>query len=106
MTKFRLNEMTRGWFVGDFAPTAFRTTDAEVCVRTYRAGEGEAWHYHKVAVELTLIFSGEVLMNGVRHVAGDIIRLEPGEGTDFQAVTEVTTVVVKLPSVAGDKYTK
>jgi hypothetical protein len=58
-----------------------------------------------VATEVTLVLDGEVEMGGGRHRVGDIIRLEPGEGTDFWAVTDATTVVVKLPSVMGDKYT-
>ena len=36
--------------------------------------------------------------------AGDIIVLEPGEATDFRALEKTTTVVVKMPSVLGDKY--
>jgi hypothetical protein len=35
---------------------------------------------------------------------GDIIKLSPGEASAFSAITDVTTVVVKLPSVTGDKY--
>lgn len=105
MTKFNYEDMVKGWFVGDFEPTALRTTAVEVGVKKYQAGDREAWHYHKVATEVTLILTGEVEMNGVRHCAGDVIRLEPGEGTDFVAVTDATTVVVKMPSVIGDKYT-
>jgi hypothetical protein len=96
--------MVKGWFVGDFEPCALRTASAEVAVKRYRQGEREAWHYHKVATEVTVVLDGVVEMNGVRHGAGTIVRIEPGEGTDFVAVTDVTTVVVKLPSVAGDKY--
>ncbi len=104
MTVCRLHDMTKGWFVGDFTPTALKTDAAEVAVKNYKAGDREAWHYHKVATEVTLILSGEVRMNGTTYRAGDIIRIEPGEGTDFEAVTDVTTVVSKVPSVAGDKY--
>lgn len=104
MTKSQLDQMVKGWFVGDFAPTALHTTVAEVGVKRYQAGECEPWHCHKIATEVTLILEGEVEMNGARHRAGEIIRLDPGEGTDFRAVTDVTTVVVKLPSVIGDKY--
>jgi quercetin dioxygenase-like cupin family protein len=96
--------MTKGWFVGDFAPTALRTTAAEVAVKTYRAGDREDRHHHKVATEITLILSGEVRMNGATYRTGDIVRIEPGESTDFEAVTDTTTVVVKVPSAAGDKY--
>jgi hypothetical protein len=43
-------------------------------------------------------------MNGETFHHGDIVMLEPGEPTDFEALTDVTTVVVKMPSVIGDKY--
>ena len=104
MQLFRLADMTKGWFVGDFVPTAFRTAAAEVAVKSYRAGDREARHHHKVATELTLVLTGEVRLNGTAYGAGDIVRIEPGESTDFEAVTDATTVVVKVPSAAGDKY--
>jgi len=104
VTLFRLDEMAKGWFVGAFAPTAFRTDAAEVAVKAYKAGDREDRHHHKVATELTLILSGEVRMNGTAYRTGDIVRIEPGESTDFEALTDVTTVVVKVPCVAGDKY--
>lgn len=104
MTVFKLVEMTKGWFAGAFAPTAFHTEAAEVAVKKYRAGDSEDRHHHKVATELTLVLSGEVRMNDATYREGDIIRIEPGESTDFEALTDVTTVVVKVPSMAGDKY--
>ena len=36
--------------------------------------------------------------------AGDIIVLEPGEVTSFEAMTDATTVVVKVPGALNDKY--
>jgi hypothetical protein len=30
--------------------------------------------------------------------------LEPGEATDFRALTDAVCAVVKLPSARGDKY--
>jgi anti-sigma factor ChrR (cupin superfamily) len=104
MKKFRLEDMTKGWFVGDFDPAVLRTQDAEVAMKSYEAGAKEARHMHKVASEVTMIATGRVRMNGVEYGAGDIILIEPGEATDFETLTDVTTVVVKTPSVAGDKY--
>lgn len=100
----RLTDMTRGWFVGDFDPTALTTKVAEVAVKTYAAGDREERHHHKVATEVTLVMTGLARMNGTDYRAGDLIVMEPGESTDFEAVTDATTVVVKVPSVAGDKY--
>jgi hypothetical protein len=99
-----LKDMVGGWMVGDFDPTVIRTTACEVACKHYRAGDREAAHVHKIATELTLIAAGRVQMNGRTYTSGDIIVLEPGEATDFHALEASTTVVVKMPSVAGDKY--
>jgi quercetin dioxygenase-like cupin family protein len=104
MQVFRLDHMKGGWFVGQFAPTAFRTSDAEVAVKSYPAGASEGRHHHKVAVELTVVISGRVRMFDREFSTGDIVRVEPGESTGFEAVTDATTVVVKQPSVLNDKY--
>ena len=99
-----LDAFTKGWFVGDFSPTLFASPDVEVAVKHYRAGEQEASHFHKVATELTVVVSGRVRMSGEEIGAGEIVRIAPGQATDFLAVTDATTVVVKLPCVSGDKY--
>lgn len=104
MKTYRLDEMTKGWFVGNFDPAVLKTDAAEVAVKSYTAGTLEPKHFHKVAPEVTLIVSGQVRMNDAHYGAGDIILIEAGEATDFEAITDTTTVVVKLPSVAGDKY--
>lgn len=100
----KLSDMTKGWFVGDFSPVVLRSESTEVGVKHYAAGTVEARHVHKVGTEVTAIVSGRARMNDLVLEAGDIVVIEPGEATDFEALTEVTTVVVKTPSAAGDKY--
>lgn len=100
----KLDEMVRGWFVGEFTPTVLNTQACEVGVKNYKAGDYEEAHFHKIATEVTLIISGRVHMNGQEWGAGDIIIIEPGEVTDFRAITDVTNVVVKVPSILNDKY--
>src|SRR5947209_20380422 len=104
MKHARLEEMVRGWFVGNFHPSALRTSEFEVAIRCYKSGETEPSHVYKVAVELTAIISGEVRMLGRKWSAGDIITSEPGEATTFEPLTDAMTVVVKTPSIGGDKY--
>lgn len=100
----RLEKMVKGWFVGAFRPVAHSTEVCEVGVKYYNAGERESAHHHKVATEVTLILSGKVRMMGRTWLDGDIITLSPGETTDFEAITDAITVVVKTPSILGDKY--
>jgi len=104
MKVFNLEDMVKGWFVGNFSPTALSTNQVEVAVKKYKAGEYEPAHHHKIATEITVITDGEVKMNGVIHKAGAILVIEPNHATDFLAITDVTTTVVKYPGVSDDKY--
>jgi mannose-6-phosphate isomerase-like protein (cupin superfamily) len=99
-----LNQFTKGWFVGSFAPTLIDTRDVEVAVKHYRAGESEPRHHHKIATEITAIISGTVRMNGRDIGAGQVVKIEPGVSSDFAALTDAITVVVKHPGATHDKY--
>lgn len=96
--------MVRGWFVGNFEPTAYSTDAVEVGVKTYRKGDKEDRHHHKVATEITVILSGRVRMNSVEYSEGEILIIPPLESTDFEALEDCITVVVKLPGASNDKY--
>lgn len=105
MKTAKLEDMIKGWFVGNFEPTLLKTNDVEVAVKEYKKGDYEAKHYHKIATEITVITQGRVKMNGREYKKGDIIVMEPSETTDFEALEENTTnVVVKLPGANNDKY--
>lgn len=101
----KLNDMIKGWFIGNFEPSLCKTNDVEVAVKTYKKGDIEDKHYHKIATEYTVVISGRVKMNGTEYVSGDIIVMEPNEETDFECLEDGTVnVVVKLPGANNDKY--
>lgn len=104
MKSFRLENMTKGWFVGAFTPSALTTNACEVAVKYYKVGDHEGKHHHKVATEVTLVLSGRIRMLGKEWTEGSIIVIEPGTETDFEALTDATNVVVKLPGALNDKY--
>lgn len=99
-----LDEMFKGWFVGNFSPTLHQTDACEVAVKKYKAGEREEMHYHKVATEITLVLEGRVRMRDQEWGPGSIIVLEPAEATNFEALTDAVNVVVKTPGASNDKY--
>jgi len=99
-----LDDMVKGWFVGNFVPSAFSTDTCEVAVKRYKAGDSEGAHFHKIATEITLVLSGRVQMAGKSWAAGDIVVLNPGEVTSFEAFEDSVTVVVKVPGATNDKY--
>lgn len=104
MQVFKLKNMTKGWFVGDFVPSAFCSEDAEVAVKCYKKGDFEERHFHKIATELTAIIKGRVRMNESEFSEGDIVLVKPCESVDFRALQDTITAVVKLPSVKNDKF--
>ncbi len=104
MRSERLADMKGGWFVGAFLPTAFSTNACEVAVKRFTAGQTEAAHYHAIATEITLVQEGSVRMSGQDWVAGDIVVLDPGDVTAFEAITDAVLVVVKTPGALDDKY--
>jgi hypothetical protein len=88
----KLEDMVKGWFVGNFDPTLIKTNDVEVAVKKYKKGDYEEKHYHKIATEITVIISGRVI--------------EPYEATDFEALEDTVNAVVKFPGASNDKYLK
>ena len=79
MKKANLNDMINGWFVGNFEPTLLKTNDVEVAVKKYKKGDYEDKHYHKIAMEITVVIKGRVKMNGIEYKENDIIVIEPFE---------------------------
>jgi quercetin dioxygenase-like cupin family protein len=104
MNKSKLEDMIGGWFIGNFEPSLLKTNNLEVAVKNYKSGDAEDEHYHKVATEYTVILKGKVRMMGIEYNEGEILTIYPNESTDFLALTDVTTVVVKVPGAPDDKY--
>lgn len=99
-----LINMKKGWFIGSFYPTLFNTNQFEAAVKYYKGGDREESHYHQIATEFTIIAKGQANMQGKILNEGDIVKIDPGESTDFFALTDVITFVIKIPCIANDKY--
>lgn len=99
-----LDDMTKGWFVGNFEPTLYRTNECEVAVKKYKSGDREGSHFHKIATEITVVVKGTVRMFDSVFHEGDIIIVEPNDVTDFEALEDSVNVVVKIPGANNDKY--
>ena len=105
MQKAHLDDMTRGWLVGDFSPSLYRTPDVEVAVQRRNAGERDPRHYHRIATEIVVVVAGRAEMSGQVFGPGDIAVARPGEPMDLLALEDGTaTVCVKIPGPRGDKY--
>ena len=92
-----------GWFVGDFDPAVIRTSGAEVSVKSFMTGETDAEHYQRQSQEVTVVVAGRCRIGGKIMEEGDIVLIHPLEAADFEAITDVTLVAVKVPSLPSDK---
>jgi len=104
MKTARIEDFVRGWFVGNFEPTLIQTNDVEVAYKTYKAGDREDKHYHKIATEISIVTKGVVMMNGKEYRKGDIIVMEPNDVADFSVIEDAENIVVKIPGANNDKY--
>ncbi len=104
MQKYSVKKFKKGWFIGDFKPTLVKTKHFEIAIKKYKTGEEEPTHFHKVATEFTVVTSGLFRINKADIAPGQIIKVNPGEKVKFSCLRSGLNVVIKIPSVKGDKY--
>jgi hypothetical protein len=104
MTTYRIEDFFKGWFVGDFENSVLRTSNFELALAERKRGQVDAQHFHKVATEWTVIISGAVRVHGRLFTEGDIFRIDPGEVSDPEILEDSRMIILKVPSVPGDKY--
>ena len=95
--------MKEGWFIGAFLPTALLTEQFEVAYKKHKAGEVWPEHYQRKATEVNLLVSGVIRIGEQMLYAGDIFTVFPMEPIKPEFITNVALVVVKTPSLPGDK---
>lgn len=103
MKKHRIESFKRGWLIGDFDPSLWRTSQFEVGMKSYQRGDKEPAHVHRIATEFTVIGSGRFRMNDQHLESGDVVEIRPGEIADFECLETGVTFVVKVPSAPHDK---
>lgn len=104
MTVDNLENMFRGWFIGNFEPAILKTDQFEVGILFHPKGEKWPKHFHKEAIEINVLMSGKMIINNQLIGPGNIFLLEKNEIAEPEFLEDCTIVCVKTPSVPGDKY--
>jgi len=104
MKVFKLADMHKGWFVGNFEPSAFKTELFEVGTTLHPKGSSWDVHYHKLATEITLLISGRMKLQGRILEGGDVFVIYPWEIADPEFLEDCHVLVIKTPSSTKDKY--
>jgi len=104
MKKQRIEDMWRGWFIGNFEPSLLKTDQFEVGLLTHKKGEVWPKHYHEIATEYNLLIEGSMTIAGEEIKPGDLFVFEPGEIADPVFHEDCQVLCVKTPSLPKDKY--
>jgi len=99
----KLADYYKGWFIGNFEPSIFKTDKFEVGIIFHKKGEEWTCHYH-TGTEINYLISGKIRMQEEVLVSGDVFMLAPYEVADPEFLEDCMVVVVKTPSIPGDKY--
>ncbi len=104
MKIIELSEMHRGWMIGDFQPSIFKTDSFEVGYLSHKKGENWPKHYHSIATEYNLLVKGSMKVCGKKIKPGQIFIIEPNEIADPIFYEDCEIVCIKTPSLPMDKY--
>ena len=104
MKVYNLEDFFRGWFIGNFEPTLLKTPDFEVGLLTHSKGEFWHPHVHKIADEYNLLIEGRMEICGQTIEKGQVFVIEKNTVADPVFLEDCKVLVVKVPSVPGDKY--
>jgi len=100
----KMLDMKGGWFIGNFSPAVLKTSEFEVCYKEHKKGEQWETHFHKLGTEYNYLAKGKMVIQGMELNAGDIFILKPNEIADPVFLEDCSVVIVKTPSIPGDKY--
>lgn len=98
------SDFIRGWVIGNFEPSIIKTEHCELGILRHRRGEYWPRHYHKMATEYNYLAKGKMNVNGVIINEGDIFIIDKNEVSEPEFLEDCIVVVLKIPSVKGDKY--
>ena len=89
--------------MGNFNPTLHFTSDFEVGVKFFNAGDIEPAHKQILATEITIVIDGVIRLGQNTYTRGDIIEIPPQEVADFESLSPSSLVCIKFPSLPNDK---
>jgi hypothetical protein len=104
MTIDHIDNFFRGWFIGNFNPSVYKTDQFEVALLSHYKDEKWPKHYHKESIEINLLISGKMIINEQLINPGDIFTLDKFEVADPIFLEDCKIVCVKTKSIPGDKY--
>jgi len=102
-SKETLDNMKRGWLVGNFEPSILRTEQFEVAYMRHKKGEYWPPHLHKEISEYNVLIRGKMKMNNEIINEGDVFIIPKTMLTHAVFLEDCEVLCIKVPSVPTDK---
>ena len=94
----------KGWIIGNFEPSIFKTTELDIGILDLKSGEIGDGHFHKQHVEYNIIIQGKAKIKDKIYSDGDIFIYNPFERSDVEYLSNTKLLVIKTPATKNDKY--
>jgi len=104
MILHKVDDMKKGWVVGNFVPSVLQTEKFEVAIQKHEKGYTAPLHLHKKFIEINVIVTGRMIVNGRELTDGDIFTFDVMEVSDSVFLEDTTLVVIRPGSDTKDKY--
>lgn len=98
-----LDKMFRGWFIGDFEPSVFKTSAFEIGYLYHKKDEYWPAHYHEKIDEYNLLIKGKMLVNDKIINENEIFIIPKGIVSNPKFLEDSYIICIKTPSIPGDK---
>ena len=102
--RWNRSNFTRGWFLGNFEPSLYKTSDFEVGLLIHHADEKWDYHYHKEAEETNVLLKGKMKINEQLIEAGAVFQFPKNQIACPIFLEDCHILCIKEPCVIGDKY--
>ena len=101
--KYDINNFYRGWLIGDFNPSIYKTKDFEIGYLLHKKGEVWDVHYHEHLLEINILIEGDMILNNMEIKKNDIFVIDKMQIAAPIFLTDCYIICIKIPSVIGDK---
>jgi len=101
---FKIEDMFRGWFIGNFEPSVSKQETFEVGYLLHKKGEIWDTHYHNNIKEINLLISGKMILNdNIVINKNEIFIIDSKTIVSPIFLEDCYIICIKIPSFKGDK---
>jgi len=103
-TIWNIDDFVRGWFIGDFTPSIYKTNEYELGVLSHSENEKWGFHFHKEADEINFLLEGRMKLNDKIIEKNSLFVIPKNQIACPIFLKDCQIICIKVPSVPTDKY--